>query len=141
LAPVINGLEQNPEKIQSLVCVTAQHREMLDQVLTLFEIKPDYDLNIMVSEQDLFDVTCNVIHGLKPILEKERPDFVLVQGDTTTTVPMQKCEGPKVMHFLHERPLLLHILPWFNSIPKKKLFNLGNNVPKIIFPFFLFLTK
>jgi len=86
MAPVIKELEKHPDQFSSRVCVTAQHREMLDQVLNLFEIKPDYDLNIMVSDQDLFDVTCNVIHGLKPILEKERPDLVLVQGDTTTTM-------------------------------------------------------
>ena len=82
MAPVIKRIKAHTEKFQSVVCVTAQHREMLDQVLSLFEIKPDYDLGIMVSGQDLFDVTCNVIHGLKPILEKERPDLVLVQGDT-----------------------------------------------------------
>ena len=85
MAPVIKGLEQRPEDFRSRVCVTAQHREMLDQVLNLFEIKPDFDLNIMVSEQDLFDVTCNVLQGIKPVLEKERPDIVLVQGDTATT--------------------------------------------------------
>ncbi len=86
MAPVIKELDKYPDRFKSLVCVTAQHREMLDQVLNLFEIKPDYDLDIMAPEQDLFDVTCNVIQGLKPILEKERPDFVLVQGDTTTTM-------------------------------------------------------
>jgi len=85
MAPVIKALEIHPKKFQSRVCVTAQHREMLDQVLNLFEIKPDYDLNIMISEQNLFDVTCNVLNGLKPVLEKEKPDWVLVQGDTTTT--------------------------------------------------------
>jgi UDP-N-acetylglucosamine 2-epimerase (non-hydrolysing) len=85
MAPVIKALESHPEKFQSRVCVTAQHREMLDQVLNLFEINPDYDLNIMISEQNLFDVTCNVLKGLKPVLEKEKPDWVLVQGDTTTT--------------------------------------------------------
>jgi len=106
MAPVTKGLENHPAKFQSVVCVTAQHHEMLDQVLTLFEIKPDYDLNIMAPEHNLFDVTCNGIHGLKPVLEKERPDLVLVQGDTTSTMPMQKREGPKVMHFLHERPPL-----------------------------------
>lgn len=85
MAPVIKGLEKHPENFISRVCVTAQHREMLDQVLNLFEIKPDYDLNIMKSGQDLFDVTCNVLQKIKSILEKERPDIVLVQGDTTTT--------------------------------------------------------
>ena len=69
-----------------MVCVTAQHREMLDQVLNLFEIVPDYDLNIMEHSQDLFDVTANVLRRLKPVLEKERPDIVLVHGDTTTTI-------------------------------------------------------
>ncbi len=86
MAPVIKGLEKHPESFQSRVCVTAQHREMLDQVLNLFEIKPDYDLNIMESEQNLYDLTCNVLQGVKPVLEKERPDIVMVQGDTTTTL-------------------------------------------------------
>jgi len=85
MAPVIKRIEARPEKFQSVVCVTAQHWQMLDQVLSLFEISPDHDLNIMRAEQDLFDVTCNVLQGLKPVLEKERPDIVLVQGDTTTT--------------------------------------------------------
>ena len=84
MAPVIKELKKRAYRFESLVCVTAQHREMLDQVLNLFEIKPDYDLNIMVSDQDLFEVTGNVIQGLKPILEKEHSDLVLVQGDTTT---------------------------------------------------------
>jgi UDP-N-acetylglucosamine 2-epimerase (non-hydrolysing) len=86
MAPVIKGLEQHPEDFRSRVCATGQHREMLDQVIKLFEIKPDFDLNIMVSEQDLFDVTCNVLQRVKPVLEEERPDIVLVQGDTTTTL-------------------------------------------------------
>ena len=85
MAPVIKRIEAHPDKFQSVVCVTAQHREMLDQVLSLFEIRPDHDLNIMQAEQDLFDVTCNVLQRLKPVLEKEKPDIVLVQGDTTTT--------------------------------------------------------
>lgn len=86
MAPVIRELDRYPEQFKSLVCVTAQHRQMLDQVLDLFEIKPDYDLNIMKPGQDLFDVTCNVMQGLKAVLEKERPDLVLVHGDTTTTM-------------------------------------------------------
>ena len=85
MAPVIKRIEAHSEKFQSVVCVTAQHREMLDQVLSLFEISPDHDLNIMQAEQNLFDVTCNVLQGIKTVLEKERPDIVLVQGDTTTT--------------------------------------------------------
>ena len=86
MAPVVRELNEYPEQFRSLVCVTAQHRQMLDQILDLFEIRPDYDLNIMKPGQDLFDVTCNVMQGLQPILEKEKPDLVLVHGDTTTTL-------------------------------------------------------
>jgi UDP-N-acetylglucosamine 2-epimerase (non-hydrolysing) len=86
MAPVVKELEKHSDKFISRVCVTAQHRQMLDQVLDLFEIRPDYDLNIMKPGQDLFDVTCNVMQGLKKVLQKERPDFVLVHGDTTTTM-------------------------------------------------------
>jgi UDP-N-acetylglucosamine 2-epimerase (non-hydrolysing) len=86
MAPVIKALEKQSDEFTSRVCVTAQHREMLDQVLNLFQIKPDYDLDIMKTGQDLFDVTCNVLQGLKPVLEKEQPDLVLVHGDTTTTM-------------------------------------------------------
>jgi UDP-N-acetylglucosamine 2-epimerase (non-hydrolysing) len=86
MAPVIKALEKHPDRFESVVCVTAQHRQMLDQVLELFAIRPDYDLNIMKPGQDLFDITCNVLLGLKPVLEKERPDMVLVHGDTTTTM-------------------------------------------------------
>jgi UDP-N-acetylglucosamine 2-epimerase (non-hydrolysing) len=86
MAPVVKELEKHPTIFKSLVCVTAQHRQMLDQVLNLFNIKPDYDLDIMRPGQDLFDITCNVLQGLKPVLEKERPDIVLVHGDTSTTM-------------------------------------------------------
>lgn len=86
MAPVIKELERHPESFKSIVCVTAQHRQMLDQVLELFEIKPDYDLNLMQPGQNLFDITANVLRGLKPVLEEVRPDLVLVHGDTTTTM-------------------------------------------------------
>lgn len=86
MAPVIQALKQHPKRFDSVVCVTAQHREMLDQVLDLFDIKPDYDLNIMKPGQSLHDVTSNVLLGLRPVLEKEKPDLVLVHGDTTTTM-------------------------------------------------------
>jgi len=86
MAPLVKGLEQSCDSIISKVCVTAQHRQMLDQVLNLFDIKPDYDLDIMRPGQNLNDVTCNVLQGLKPVLEMERPDIVLVHGDTTTTL-------------------------------------------------------
>ena len=83
MAPVVKVLEKN---LDVRVCVTAQHREMLDQVLELFEIKPDYDLNIMQAGQDLFDITSNVLLGMKEVLVKDEPDVVLVHGDTTTTM-------------------------------------------------------
>lgn len=83
LAPVILELRARPE-FRPLVCVTAQHREMLDQVLDTFAVRPDHDLDIMRPGQDLFDVTARCLAELKPVLEKERPDWVIVQGDTTT---------------------------------------------------------
>lgn len=86
MASVIKGLDSCPEKFQSCVCVTAQHRYMLDQVLDLFEIQPDFDLNLMKSGQDLFDISCWVLQGLKKILREEKPAMVLVHGDTTTTM-------------------------------------------------------
>ena len=84
MAPLVKAFEKE-KNIISKVCVTAQHREMLDQVLDMFDIKPDYDLNIMKAGQDLFDVTTNVLLGLKDVLNDFNPDIVLVHGDTTTT--------------------------------------------------------
>ncbi len=86
MAPLIKALQACPDYFYTQVCVTAQHRQMLDQVLTLFDIKPDYDLNIMQSNQSLYDVTAAVLLKLKDVLNECRPDLVLVQGDTTTTV-------------------------------------------------------
>jgi len=85
MAPVVKELERRPESFISRVAVTAQHREMLDQVLDLFGIRPDHDLDIMKPGQDLFDITTRALLGLKPILETEQPDVLIVQGDTTTT--------------------------------------------------------
>lgn len=85
LAPVIRKIKDCPDRFTSVVCVTAQHRQMLDQVLDLFNIIPAYDLDIMKPGQTLFDVTCNSLMGIRGVLEKERPDLALVQGDTTTT--------------------------------------------------------
>lgn len=85
LAPIVRALQQHPQ-LESIVCVTAQHRQMLDQMLNLFEIQSDYDLNIMKPNQDLFDVTCDVLQGIKQILMKVKPDYILVQGDTTTAM-------------------------------------------------------
>ena len=84
MAPVIKALDSETN-IESKVCVTAQHREMLDQVLDLFAIQPDYDLNIMQAGQDLTDITCSVLAGLKNIIHDNKPDRILVHGDTTTT--------------------------------------------------------
>ena len=84
MAPVVKSIEQN-EHLESIVAVTAQHREMLDQVLQLFDIVPDYDLNLMKHGQTLTTITSGVLAGLEEILQKEQPDLVLVHGDTTTT--------------------------------------------------------
>jgi len=85
MAPVIQKLKAESSKLKTITCVTAQHREMLDQVLNLFEIKPDYDLNIMKRNQSLFDISTKALLRIKEVLNKERPDLLLVQGDTTTT--------------------------------------------------------
>lgn len=85
MAPLVHKLNDD-QCIESKVCVTAQHREMLDQVLNLFEIKPDFDLNIMKPGQSLYDVTSNILMGLKSVLEEFQPDIVLVHGDTATTL-------------------------------------------------------
>lgn len=85
MAPVIRELAQSKE-IEVLVCVTAQHREMLDQALAIFNIRPDYDLDIMKPGQDLFDITTAILSGLKGVIEDSRPDLLLVHGDTTTTL-------------------------------------------------------
>lgn len=84
MAPVVKEL-QGRKEIETIVCVTAQHRQMLDQVLHTFDIKPDYDLNIMKQGQTLTDITVNVLKGIEEVIIKEKPDIVLVHGDTTTT--------------------------------------------------------
>jgi UDP-N-acetylglucosamine 2-epimerase (non-hydrolysing) len=85
MAPLVHALAAD-DRFKAKVCVTAQHREMLDQVLELFEITPDYDLNLMKPGQDLTDVTCGILQGLKPVLAEFKPDHVLVHGDTATTL-------------------------------------------------------
>jgi UDP-N-acetylglucosamine 2-epimerase (non-hydrolysing) len=85
LAPVVKVLEDRPNQFRSSVCVTAQHREMLDQVLHIFNIKPDYDLDIMKPKQDLYGITSEVLLKLKGLFKEIKPDLILVQGDTTTT--------------------------------------------------------
>lgn len=85
MAPLVKEFQKHPEQFETRVCVTAQHREMLDQVLNLFEIKPDYDLNIMKTGQDLYDITARVLLGMRDVLKKAQPDVVLVHGDTSTS--------------------------------------------------------
>ena len=85
MCPLVNELKSRSDQFDTVVCVTGQHREMLDQVLRVFEVAPDYDLAIMRSGQTLFDVTCNVLLKIKDVLERERPDCVIVHGDTTTS--------------------------------------------------------
>lgn len=84
MCPLVNELKQRPT-IKAIVCVTAQHRQMLDQVLATFDVVPDYDLNIMKERQTLFDITSNILQSIREVLEKEKPDVVLVHGDTSTT--------------------------------------------------------
>ena len=86
MAPLVLELLKYPNNFKVYVCVTGQHRDLLDQVLDLFEIKPDYDLNIMNKGQDLFDITTKVLYGLKDVLKKVIPDIILVHGDTTTSM-------------------------------------------------------
>jgi UDP-N-acetylglucosamine 2-epimerase (non-hydrolysing) len=86
MAPVVHELQRHPSQAKALVCVTGQHREMLDQVLRLFEITPDHDLGLMRAEQSLAGLTAGAVTGLDAVIESERPDWVVVQGDTTTAM-------------------------------------------------------
>lgn len=86
MAPLVKALQKDTERFETKVCVTAQHRQMLDQVLEVFDIVPDYDLNIMAPNQDLYDITSKVLLGLRDVLKEFRPDTVLVHGDTTTSM-------------------------------------------------------
>lgn len=85
MAPLVKELEKHPDKIESIVCVTAQHRQMLDQVLDIFDIKPDYDLNIMKDRQTLVEIVSRSLEGLDKVMKDAKPDIVLVHGDTSTT--------------------------------------------------------
>ena len=85
MCPLVNELKKR-KKLQTVVCVTGQHRQMLDMVLEAFAVIPDYDLSIMKDKQTLFDVTTNILNRIKDVLEKEKPDVVLVHGDTSTLI-------------------------------------------------------
>ena len=85
MCPLVKEFQKHPDDFETIVCVTGQHREMLDQVLKIFEVKPDYDLNIMKQGQDLYDVTARVLTGMRDVFAQVKPDVVLVHGDTTTS--------------------------------------------------------
>ncbi len=85
MCPLVKELQKHPNQFETVVCVTGQHREMLDQVLRIFDVQPDYDLNIMKQGQDLYDVTARVLTGMRDVLKEVQPDVVLVHGDTTTS--------------------------------------------------------
>ena len=85
MCPLVKEFQKDPQDFKTIVCVTGQHREMLDQVLTIFDVKPDYDLNIMKQGQDLYDVTARVLTGMRDVFKECKPDVVLVHGDTTTS--------------------------------------------------------
>lgn len=101
MAPLVKEFKKFPNKFETKVCVTAQHRDMLDQVLNFFDIKPDFDLNLMKPDQNLYSLTANIINSLKPILEDFLPNYVFVHGDTTTTMASAISSfysGSKVCH-------------------------------------------
>ena len=85
MAPLVKAFQARNNEVETIVCVTAQHREMLDQVLEIFEITPEYDLDIMKQNQDLYDVSSRVLLGMRGVLDEVKPDVVLVHGDTTTS--------------------------------------------------------
>jgi UDP-N-acetylglucosamine 2-epimerase (non-hydrolysing) len=101
MAPLVKEFAKHQDTFDTKVCITAQHREMLDQVLEFFDIIPDYDLNLMKPNQNLFDLTADIITGLKPVLDEFNPDFVFIHGDTTTTMSAAIAafySGAKVCH-------------------------------------------
>jgi UDP-N-acetylglucosamine 2-epimerase (non-hydrolysing) len=102
MAPLVKEFQKQPEQVETVVCVTGQHREMLDQVLRIFDIHPDYDLNIMKQGQDLYDVTAHVLTGLRDVLKEVKPDVVLVHGDTTTSTA-------SVLAAFYQQILVAHI--------------------------------
>lgn len=101
MAPLVKAFQAAPDHFETKVCVTAQHREMLDQVLSFFQIQPDFDLNLMKPNQNLYSLTGDIINGMKPVLESFKPDVVLVHGDTTTSTATALAafySGAKVGH-------------------------------------------
>ena len=128
MAPLVKEFQKQKERIETVVCVTGQHREMLDQVLEIFDIKPDYDLNIMKQGQDLYDVTARVLTGMREVLKEVKPDVVLVHGDTTTSTAAalatfyQQIPVGHVEAGLHHNPLCSIHFPIHYSVPCCSLF-------------------
>ncbi|MDR1583166.1 MAG: UDP-N-acetylglucosamine 2-epimerase, partial [Prevotellaceae bacterium] len=101
MAPLVKEFQKYPDKFETRVCVTAQHRQMLDQVLDFFEITPDYDLNLMRPGQNLFQLTADIVTGLKQVLEDFKPNYTFVHGDTTTSTASALASfyaGVKICH-------------------------------------------
>ena len=139
MCPLVKEFQKYTEQFKTIVCVTGQHREMLDQVLTIFDIKPDYDLNIMRQGQDLYDVTARVLTGMRDVLKECCPDVVLVHGDTTTStaaalasfymqIPVGHVEAGLRTHNIHS--------PWPEEIQSLMLckWSLTNSEMMRLFP-------
>lgn len=122
MAPLVKEFLKYPDKFETKVCVTGQHREMLDRVLDIFDIKPDYDLNIMKSGQDLYDITAKVLVGMRDVLNESQPDVVLVHGDTTTSTAATMASYYKRIPVAHiEAGLRTHNIysPWPEEINRQ----------------------
>src|SRR5690554_2423329 len=122
VAPLVKIFQKYTDRFETIVCVTGQHREMLDQVLRLFEIKPDYDLNIMKQGQDLYDVTARVLTGLRDVYKEAQPDVVFVHGDTTTSMAAALAAFYQLIPVAHiEAGLRTHNIysPWPEEINRQ----------------------
>ena len=108
MAPLVKEFQKRHEEVDTIVCVTGQHREMLDQVLEIFDITPDYDLNIMKSGQDLYDITSRVLLGMRDVLKEAQPDVVLVHGcrfGSILPADSRRTCGSRFAHAQHLQPL------------------------------------
>ena len=122
MAPLVKEFQKYPEEFETVVCVTGQHRQMLDQVLEIFDIKPDYDLDVMAPGQDLYDVTARVLVGMRDILDLVKPDLVLVHGDTTTSTSAALAAFYKRIPVVHiEAGLRTHNIysPWPEEVNRQ----------------------
>ena len=122
MAPLVKEFQKYPEEFETIVCVTGQHRQMLDQVLQIFDIRPDYDMDVMAPGQDLYDVTARVLTGMRDILEIAKPDLVLVHGDTTTSTSAALAAFYKRIPVVHiEAGLRTHNIysPWPEEVNRQ----------------------